>query len=208
MFAKIATLLSVSAFAGSALAAPLNPSFNPASQSLNRRYMSFDGWHGISSLSGFDNFYGSDNFSGEISSEVSVNVEEQEQVVVCQSLSVEVIQQKLLVLQEMAKRIITEQICDVETQTIVFQQYISSSTHFSSDIMHSSSVSPGYDSSIVSHYGDLVNSDGSLSTSDLGFSGSDVGQSYVVPSGSNWNPSSSPASVQAAFSAAQSASSS
>ncbi|KAF5387514.1 hypothetical protein D9757_006593 [Collybiopsis confluens] len=202
MFAKTAiTFLSVAALASSALAAPVNP----ATQSLNRRYASFDGWNGISSLSGFDNFYGSDNFSGEISSEVSVSVEEQEEVVVCHSLSVEIIQQKLLVLQEMAKRIITEQICEVETQTIVFQQYISSSTHFVDDIMHTSDLSAGYDSSIVSHYGDLIGSDGSLSTSDLGFSGSDVGQSYVVPSGSNWNPSTSPASVQSAFNAAQSA---
>ncbi|KAF5387518.1 hypothetical protein D9757_006597 [Collybiopsis confluens] len=202
MFAKTAiTFLSVAALASSALAAPVNP----ATQSLNRRYISFDGWHGISSLSGFDNFYGSENFSGEISSEVSVSVEEQEEVVVCHSLSVEIIQQKLLVLQEMAKRIITEQICEVETQTIVFQQYISSSTHFVDDIMHTSHLSAGYDSSIASHYGDLVGSDGSLSTSDLGFSGSDVGQSYVVPSGSNWNPSTSPASVQSAFNAAQSA---
>ncbi|KIK52082.1 hypothetical protein GYMLUDRAFT_251543 [Collybiopsis luxurians FD-317 M1] len=202
MFAKIAiSALAVSALAGSALAAP----FNPQSQSLNRRYTSFDGWQGISSLDGFDNFYGVDNFSGEISSEESITVTEQENVVVCHSLSVEIIQQKLLVLQEMAKRIITEQICDVETQTIVFQQYISSSSHFVGDIMHTSGVSAGYDSSIVGQYGNLVNSDGSLSTSDLGFSGSSVGQSYVVPSGSNWNPSTSPSSVQAAYSAAQSA---
>lgn len=55
---------------------------------------------GIKSLSGFDNFYGSDNFSGEISKTVIVK----EQEVVCHSESVEIIQQRLLVLQEMAKR--------------------------------------------------------------------------------------------------------
>jgi hypothetical protein len=202
MFAKILLpLVTVSALASSAFGAPLNPQ----TQSLNRRYVSFDNWGGFSSLSGFDNFYGVDNFSGEISSQVTVDVAEQENVVVCQSLSVEIVQQKLLVLQEMAKQIITEQICDVETQTIVFQQYISSSSHFVDDIMHTSGISAGYDSSIVSHYGDIYNYDGSLSTSDLGFSGSSVGQSVVVPSGSNWNPSTSPASVQSAYSAAQSA---
>ncbi|KAJ3791256.1 hypothetical protein GGU11DRAFT_698134 [Lentinula aff. detonsa] len=199
MFAKInfSSLLALSALAGSAFAAP----FNPQTQSLDRRYISFNNWHGLSSLSGFDNFYGSENFSGEISTQVV----EQEQEVVCHSLSVEIIQQKLLVLQEMAKQIITEQICDVETQTIVFQQYISVSSHFTADIMHTSGVSAGYDSSIVSHHSSLYNSDGSLSTSNLGFSGSDVGQSVIVPTGTNWNDATSPSSVQAAYAAAQSA---
>ncbi|KAJ3910520.1 hypothetical protein F5879DRAFT_226174 [Lentinula edodes] len=198
MFAKISfSLFVVSALAGSSFAAP----FNPQTQSLARRYISFNDWHGLSSLSGFDNFYGSENFSGEISTQVV----EQEQEVVCHSLSVKIIQQKLLVLQEMAKQIITEQICDVETQTIVFQQYISASSHFTSDIMHTSGISAGYDSSIVSHHSDLYSSDGSLSTSDLGFSGSDVGKSVIVPTGTNWNDSTSPSSVQAAYAAAQSA---
>jgi len=202
MFAKIALpLLSLSALAGSAFAAP----FNPKTQSLAARTTSFNNWGGISSLSGFDNFYGEDNFSGEISAQVTVV--EQQQEVVCHSLSIEIIQQKLLVLQEMAKQIITEQICEVETQTIVFQQFISSSSHFSSDLTRSSGHQVGYDSSIVSHHGSLYNSDGSLSTSDLGFSGSDVGKSYVVPSGSNWNDGSSPALVKSAYGAAVSASS-
>jgi hypothetical protein len=198
MFAKIALpLLSISAMASSALAAP----FNPQTQSLNRRYMSFDNYDGLSSMSGFDNFYGVDNFSGSVSTQV---VEEQSEVV-CESVSVTIIQQKLLVLQEIAKQIITEQICDVETQTIVYQQYISSVSHFSDDIMHTSGLSAGYDSSIVSYYPSLYNSDGSLSTSDLGFSGSSAGQSVVVPSGTNWDSSSSPSSVQSAYNAAQSA---
>jgi len=198
MFAKIALpLLSISALATGAFAAP----FNPKTQSLAARYTSFDNWGGYSSMSGFDNFYGSDNFSGEISEEVVVHETE----VVCESLSITIIQQKLLVLQEMAKQIITEQICEVETQTIVFEQYISSVSQFSSSIMHSNSLSAGYDSSIVSHYSDLHNSDGSLSTSDLGFSGSDAGQSVIVPGGSNWNDATSPSSVQSAYAAAQSA---
>jgi hypothetical protein len=198
MFVKAAlTLLSASALAGSALAAP----FNPETQSLNRRYTSFDNWGGYSSLSGFDNFYGVDNFSGEVSEQVVV----QQTEVVCESVSIEIVQQKLLVLQEIAKQIITEQICEVETQTIVFQQYISSCSHFSSDLLRQSGLSAGYDSSLVGYYGDLYNSDGSLSTSDLGFSGSLAGQSVVVPSGNNWNSQTSPASVGSAYSAAVSA---
>ena len=56
---------------------------------------------GISSLSGFDNFYGVNNFDGSQSAQIIV---EQQQETVCQSLSVEVIQQKLVILQEVAKR--------------------------------------------------------------------------------------------------------
>ncbi|KAJ3785491.1 hypothetical protein GGU10DRAFT_422531, partial [Lentinula aff. detonsa] len=162
---------------------------------------SFDNWGGISSFSGFDNFYGVDNFSGVVSDQVVV----EQQEVVCQAVSIEVVQQKLLVLQEMAKQIITEQVCDVETQTVVFQQFLSSCNHFSSDLLRTSGVQVGYDSDIVSHYGSFYNADGSLSTSDLGFSGSDVGKSVVVPSGSNWNSATSPASVGNAFNAALSA---
>jgi len=199
MFAKIAlSILFVSALAGSTLAAP----FNPKTQSLARRYQSFDNWGDISSFSGFDNFYGVDNFSGYVSSQVLVQTSEEEEEVVCQSVSIEVVQQKLLVLQQIAQQIITEQICDVETQTVVFQQYLSSSTHFSSELLRTSGLHAGYDSNIVSHFGDLYNSDGSISTYDLGFSGTDLGQSIVVPSGNNWVSETSPASVGSAFSAA------
>ncbi|KAJ3932036.1 MAG: hypothetical protein NXY57DRAFT_894979 [Lentinula lateritia] len=167
-----------------------------------RRYPSFDNWGGLSSFSNFDNFYGVDNFSGVVSDQVVV---EQQEEVVCQAVSIEIVQQKLLVLQEMAKQIITEQVCDVETQTVVFQQFLSSSSHFSSDLLHTSGLQVGYDSGIVSHYGSFYNADGSLSTSDLGFSGSDVGKSVVIPSGSNWNTATSPTSVGSAFNAAVSA---
>ncbi|KAJ7196044.1 hypothetical protein GGX14DRAFT_473993 [Mycena pura] len=105
----------------------------------------------------------------------------------------------------MAKKIITEQICEVETQTVVFQQYYASLGGFSHDLTRSSGRSAGYDNSIVSHYGDFYNSDGSLSTYDYGFSGSDIGSSYYVPS-SNWDESTSPSSVSSAYQASQAAS--
>lgn len=66
-----------------------------------RRYPSFDNWGGLSSFSNFDNFYGVDNFSGVVSDQVVV---EQQEEVVCQAVSIEIVQQKLLVLQEMAKQ--------------------------------------------------------------------------------------------------------
>jgi len=200
MFAKLTTVVLASALLAGVSAKPL-----PYSRGLVVRTgmpQSFDNWGGISSLSGFDNFYGSDNFAGEISSQTVV---EQSEEVVCHSESVEIIQQRLLVLQEMAKRIITEQICEVETQTIVFQQFSASLGSFSSDLGRTSGRHVGYDSGISSHLGSIVNSDGSLSSNDLGFSGQSCGSQTVVPSGSNWNSSSSPASVGSALSAAQAA---
>jgi hypothetical protein len=200
MFAKIFKVLAAAAIVGSAVATPLpNDSDSLIARGSSH---SFNNWGGLSSLSGFDNFYGSNDFSG---SSFSEHVEEDSKVV-CHSESVTIIQQRLLVLQEMAKRIITEQICDVETQVIVFEQFSSSMSSFSHDLTRSSgSHGVGYDSAIAGHYGSIVSSDGSLSNSNLGFSGSSLGQSYVIPTGSNWNSRSSPASVGRAYQAAQAA---
>jgi len=193
MFAKLFTFITASAMVLGAISTPV----------ARHGSSSFDNWGGLSSLSGFDNFYGSDHFSS--SSFSTTLVEEQQEVVVCHSESVEIIQQRLLVLQEYAKRIITEQICEVETQTIVFEQFHASLSSFSSDLTRQSGRSVGYDSGIASHYGDLQSSDGSLSNNDLGFSGQDLGNQYVSPQGSNWNSQSSPMSVGAALNAAQNA---
>ena len=66
-----------------------------------RGEISFDNYGGFSSLHGFDNFFGVDNFVGHISEQTVV---EQSSELVCHSESIEIIQQRLLVLQEMAKR--------------------------------------------------------------------------------------------------------
>ncbi|KAJ7704605.1 hypothetical protein B0H17DRAFT_921247 [Mycena rosella] len=165
---------------------------------------SFNSWGGFSSLDNFDNFYGADDFSH--SHNFNQVVVKQDSSLVCHSevFTITIVQQRLAVLQEMAKKIITEQICEVETQTIVFQQYYSSLGGFSHDLTRSSGRSAGYDNSVVSHYGDFYNSDGSLSNYDFGFSGSDIGSNYYVPT-SNWVDSSSPSSVGNAYQCAQAA---
>jgi len=202
MFATLATALvvAISAFSSGVSAAPTTSS----GLVVRGSSVSFDNWGGYSSLSGFDNFYGSDNFDNSHFSESSIKVV-QEQELVCHSETIEIIQQRLLVLQEMAKRIITEQICEVETQTVVFEQFHSSLHGFSRDLRHFSGRSVGYDSSIASHFSNFYNSDGSLSTEDWGFSGSDLGSSYIVPSGNNWDNSRSYGSVGNAYRAARSA---
>ncbi|KAF8967143.1 hypothetical protein BDZ97DRAFT_1917089 [Flammula alnicola] len=197
MFAKISMIAVAAALVAGVAAKPV-----PVNQELATRGYSFDNYGGISSFSGFDNFYGSDNFVGSFSETTVVT---QTQELVCHSESIEIIQQRLLVIQEMAKRIITEQICEVETQTVVFEQFHASFGLFSDDLRRTSGRHVGFDTSIASHFSDIVSSDSSLSTDDFGFTGHDLGSNYVVPSGSNWNPSTSPASVGAAFSAARSA---
>jgi hypothetical protein len=201
MFAKLAATVIVALSAFSVSAAPVAESTD-----LAVRYgsdHSFDNYGGISSFNGFDNFYGSDNFDNSHFSESSITVVKETEVV-CHSESIEIIQQRLLVLQEMAKRIITEQICEVETQTVVFEQFYSSLHGFSRDLRHDSHRDVGYDSGISSHFSNFYNSDGSLSNDDWGFSGSNLGSSYVVPSGSNWGDNSF-VSVGNAYKAARSA---
>jgi len=202
MFSKIVTsLLLVSGLTASVTAKPVRVNRGLAL----RTSPSFNNWGGHASLSNFDNFYGVDNFDGSHFSQSVVETVEHEQTLVCHTEQIEVIQQRLVVLQEMAKRIITEQICEVETQTIVFEQFHSSLGGFSSDLRRSSGHQVGYDQGITSHFGSIVGSDGSLSSNDLGFSGHDVGSQTVVVGGSNWNDATSPASVGSAFSDAHSA---
>jgi len=200
MFAKLAsTALVASSLISGVLSAP----FSGRSQSLAARTSpSFNHWGGLSSFDNFDNFYGVDNFDG--SAHFSQQVETTQQVV-CHTQAIEIIQQRLLVLQEMAKRIITEQICEVETQTVVFEQFHASLGNFRHDLSRSSGHQVGYDQNIASHFGSICNADGSLSSDSLDFSGQDLGSQTVVPIGSNWDDTRSPSSCSAAFDAAQSA---
>jgi len=154
-------------------------------------------------MSSFDNFYGYGNFDNSHFSSSSITIVKEKELV-CHSQSIEIIQQRLLVLQEMAKRIITEQVCEVESQTIVFEQFSSSLHGFSRDMRRFSGRSVGYDSHISSFWNQFFEEDGSLSVRDFGFSGHDLGRSYVVPSGNNWN-SRSRFSVNSAYSSARAA---
>jgi hypothetical protein len=200
MFAKLLnTVIMVSTLVACVAAKPL------PNNALVARHggVSFDNWGGYPSLSGFDNFYGSNNFRGVVESQTVVT--EQKSVLVCHSESVEIIQQRLLVLKEMAKRIITEQICEVETQTIVFHQFHSSLSLFSHDLRRTSGHHVGYDSKIASHFSDICASDNSLTNHDFGFTGHDLGSSTVVVGGSNWNDATSHSSVGSAYCAARSA---
>jgi len=179
-----------------------------ASQSSSESFEGFSGWGGFHSLDNFDNFYGKDNFCGfsdASSTIVTSTVTSTESEVVCQSVSVDIIQQQLAVIREYVKKIITTQICEVETQTVVFSQFQSGLYGFGEDIRHVSNRHVGFDSHISGFIGHIHDENGDCLTSDLGFSGTDVGTSFVAPSGFNWVASSSPSSVSSAYGACQSA---
>ncbi|KAJ4477162.1 hypothetical protein J3R30DRAFT_3657678 [Lentinula aciculospora] len=167
--------------------------------------VSLNNYAGLQSMSGFDNFRGSGNFDGSQNAQVVVVQEQQTSDVILTSYLAQIIQQKLVVLQEIAKRIIIEQICEVETQTIVLEQFSSGLTIFQKDISRTTTKQVGYDKNVASLIGNITNSDGSLSSSDLGFNGTSVGSNTVVPTGSNWNNTQGPDAVQKALSAAQAA---
>jgi len=185
MFARSFKIASVLALAGTALAGP-----------ISRRYTAFDGWHGISSLSGFDDFYGVDNFSSSENVQTIVSQSE----LVCTSVDITVIQQQIAVLVENAKRVILQEICQVETQTVVVSQVQAVFSSFSESVRQVSSVHASYDSQIAGYIGDFVSSDGSLYTGGWGFSGSEIGGNSVIVGGSSSEGSDS---VAQAFAASQ-----
>ncbi|EJD06565.1 uncharacterized protein FOMMEDRAFT_102402 [Fomitiporia mediterranea MF3/22] len=156
-------------------------------------------------MSNFDDFFGQNNFD---SSQNEQTVVVQEKQVVCQTQEIEVVQQKLVVLMEVMKRVLLEQVCEVEVQTIVVQQASSIISSFGNSVSHQSKNQAGYDQSIAGLLGQVMNSDGSLSKKDLGFKGSNVGNSSVIVGGNNWNDTTSPNSVQKAKDLAKDASNS
>jgi len=92
-------------------------------------------------------------------------------------------------------RLILEQVCDVETQLLLLSQFSSGFDNFSLDLSRQSGRNIGFDSNIAALISQLVLQDGSFNLQDFGFSGSSIGSNFIVPSGFNWNDSTSPQSV-------------
>lgn len=159
---------------------------------------SLDNWGGFDCLSNFDSFYGSDNFCGNLNSQTVLS-----ETVTCESQSIDIVQQQLAVLTEFAKRVVLTQVCQVEVQTIVWSQFVSSVSSFSSDLRHVSGRSIGYDSHVASFISDLVDSSDNIVDKDFGFSGTDIGSQLIAPTGFNWVSGSSEVSVQQALIATQ-----
>ncbi|KAH6913133.1 hypothetical protein BKA70DRAFT_1261966 [Coprinopsis sp. MPI-PUGE-AT-0042] len=164
-------------------------------------YHSFDKWDGHESLKGFDNFYGVDNWDGYKFEQVFVKKEHE---LVCRTHDIHIIQQRLLVLQEMAKKIVVETICEVEVQTIVFEQFYAGLNGFGRDIRHvPGNHQVGYDEEIVKHFPKIIKHDGSLDVEDWKFTGKDLGKHTVIVKGHNWDDKRSYGSVWKAWGAAR-----
>jgi len=160
--------------------------------------INIDGFGGFSSLNGFSNFCG--GFSCDSNNQVFINSGNS---LSCSSVDINVVQQQLAILGELAKQIILTEICEVEVQTLAFQQFNSNFGGFQDSLLRDSSLQVGFDSSIADLFEQLF-LDGILNTNDFGFLGSDIGQNSVFVN-SNWNDNSSPESVAAALSLAQQA---
>jgi hypothetical protein len=139
MFAKVAvTFLSFAVFVAASPIAPIAPlgqsysplfllmplmSLNTAASSVDvakRGTVSFNNYNNDPFLSNFDNFFGSNDFSNNNFEQIII---EEESQVVCETQSVGSIQQRLAIVGEVIREILTEQICEVESQVIVFEQF-------------------------------------------------------------------------------------
>lgn len=189
MFSKaILSVAAIVACATSALAAPTTKrsSFSP---------ISFNSWGGFDSLNNFDNFFGVDNFSGLNNNIILI----QDQNSVCQDQSINIVQQQLAVVSEFAKRILTESICEVESQALLYSQFLGGLNGFSSDLLRQSGRDVGFDSEIAALIAELLDQNNNLVFNDLGFDGNSIGSNFLVPTGNNWVNSVSPVSVGSAF---------
>jgi len=163
--------------------------------------VSFNNLTNLSSLSSFDNFFGPSNFNGNNNQEVII----QEKTVQCHQQDVTLIQQRLTVLRELVKKVIVQQVCEVEVQTVVLKQFQSGIESFSQDVRHVTTRQVSFDESITALFSQIQDQLGNLSSHDLGFSGSQVGNSSIIANGSNWNNQTSPASVGAIYNASMAA---
>jgi len=199
MFRKsvvLASLLAV-AFAG-----PLRRNSGPVtvvSGGSNLPFGSFNGFNGLSSMSNFDSFFGQGNFCGQ-QNPLQMSGEQ----VVCQALPMNNIQQQYAVLAEYAKKVLLSHVCQVEAQPIVWGQFMGMLQSFQNDFMHQSERKPTFDCDIAGKITQVCDSNGNINTGDLGFQGHQIGGNCVQIVGLNWNPQTSPISVQQSWGACQS----
>jgi len=175
--------------------------------------ISLNNWAGISSLNGFDSFFGSNNFDGFNQAQNLL-----EQQLLCgvggsgSSIdNINVVQQQLAILAQVAQMAILTQLCEVEAQMLVFQQFLGGLGGFSNDLLRFGGSQPSFDSVIAALGASLFNDNGSLNSVfnfnglNNGFNGLDIGNSLQLVS-SNWNDQFSPESVANALAQAQIAS--
>ncbi|CAE6510078.1 unnamed protein product [Rhizoctonia solani] len=152
-----------------------------------------------------DDFFGVGNFAGNLN---QVTIIKQQQQLVCRSIDLVRVRQQLAVIQEFAKQIILQQVCEVEIQTVIIQQLNSQLVNFGRNVRRENGggIAPSFDIVIaqkITQITRVISRGGSLADLDLGFLGSDIGRNSVRIGGSNWSNASSPGSVGNAYKEAQ-----
>jgi hypothetical protein len=149
----------------------------------------FNGFGGLASLNGFDEFFGVNNFCGV------QNVIVQENVVTCQVTQVNVVQQQLAIIAEYAKQVILTQSCESEAQVLLFSQWLGGLVNFGQDLRHVNGRLPTYDSHIASQIVNVVDVTGHINVAGFDFAGSNIGSHGVTVINNNWVQDVSPSTV-------------
>ena len=156
----------------------------------------FNGWGGFASLNGFDDFFGVDNVFGLKNQQFFL----QDQLF-CAAQPIHLVQQQLLIVQELAKKMILEQICEVEAQAFLIQQLTGGFDVFANDLLLFNGRKAGFDKNIVQFAPQLFDVNGAFAVKDFGFNGHNLGQNLLFVGGSNFVDGHSQVSVKSAFDA-------
>jgi len=162
----------------------------------------FNGYAGFQSLNGFDDFFGADNFAGNKNQKIILP----EQGSCRSSNNIGNIQKQLFIFQELIKKLILEEICEVEVQIIIIQQFTGGFDAFQNDIFRSNGQEPGFDREIAK-FGQQLSFDdeGKFNIQDFGFNGGDIGKNIIIIINDNYDKDRSPQSIQSAFDISESA---
>jgi len=195
MFGKITALASVAAVVS---ASPINLSgldlsglsninlsgvdlSNLSDSNLNG--FSFSQFNNLGNFGVFDQFFGESNFLGLLN---EINVANEVQLLQCLNTNVNVVQQQLAILSEVAKQIILTELCSVEDQVIALEQFTGRFDSFSRSVRGSNGITPSFDNSIAQLITQLIIDD-QFNQNDFGFLGSDIGLNTFLVVGSDFS---------------------
>ncbi|TFK28107.1 hypothetical protein FA15DRAFT_753676 [Coprinopsis marcescibilis] len=164
--------------------------------------ISLNRWGDFNSLDKFDDFFGVNNFDGRRNNQVFLIQQEQ---LVCNARQINQVQQQLAILQELAKKAILQQICEVEVQAIVLEQFRGGLDLFRRDLGRQNGRFPGFDFQVANKFNDVFDERGNFKDIDFGFNGRDIGRQIILPGGHNWDAIRSPESLIRAQDAAKGA---
>jgi len=201
-FSKVAAHFVMGAIlATGAISTPVPQTHQTGLQSRSQAFP-FNGYQGFQSLNGFDDFFGADNFIGNKNEKIFLP----EQGSCRSSNSIDKIQKQLFIFQELIKKLILEEICEVEVQIIIIQQFTGGFDAFANDLFRFNGQEPGFDQEIAKFGNELsFDAEGKFNLQDFGFNGSDIGKNIIIIINDNYDSDNSPESIKSAFDISESA---